>query len=272
MSSHISYKELLDIVSWGVCFMPMKGNSVNDRRLDRIEKIDNAAHKGVYVGSPGKDIFFMLPHLNDKQLSVVAHSLCRQFPKKPPKVYANIAACLRFIYGQFEKQGSLRSEKDFDRMKNNMPDWSLSRKFIGLMEDEFSKDKNYYGLSMIYEMEGHRLGDEAVLFNDSSQIDKMENVYNKCVKYAYKCKNYKHLFSIPYWAYEYFKKFGDKKRAVKYGELAIKNARKHYLKYFPKGEKYYSKRLSDAFFYIKDDCEKDFVRDYGKSVRNKFEK
>ncbi len=264
----LNYDQLLEIVSWGIFSMDMKGNSVCDKRLDKIKKIDGAAYGGVYVGSPGRDIYSMLPYLNDHQTKEISVLLCSKFPKKPPRTYANIAACIRFIYGQFEKQGSLRSDKDFERMKKEKIDWSLSRNFLKLVMKELKNRNNYYGLTMLYEMEGHRLGDEAVISKNRSKLEKMEKNYNKCVKYAGKCRGYKHMFSIYYWAYEYFRKFGDVKNSIKYAELSIINANKYYYKYFPKGEQYYSNRLLKAFKYIDkmEDSNKNKLRSFLKKI------
>ncbi len=274
--SHITYFQLLEIISWGIFSMKMKGKSVSDKRLKKYNKIDNAMHGGVYTGSPGKDIYYMLKYLSEKQMVEVVFKLAEQFPCCPSENYVNVAACIRFIYGQFEKQGILRSEQDFKRMKNKELDWSLSRKFLKLLENKFKEYCNFYGLAMIYEMDGHRLGDEAVINNDKNKLEEMEKKYNKCVKYANKCKSYKHLFSIYYWASKYFIKFGDVNKAIKYAKLSIENAVKYYRKYFPNGEKYYRDRLFNVYMYIgKNDKKsnwKNFKNKYDKYIKNNFKK
>jgi len=230
----------------------MKESSVYSKKLKKIKKIDNAMYGGIYTGSPGRDIYFMLPYLNAQQMEEVAEKLSDKFLKNPPKGYANTAACIRFLYGQFEKQGVLRSEEDFKRMKREKQDWSFSRKFIKLLEKDLKKNNNYFGLSMIYEMEGHRLGDEAIIYKDRNKLEEMENIYNKCVSCAKKCKGYKHMFSIYYWASEYFHKFGDINKSLEYSKLSIINADKYYHKYFPRGEIYYKERLKQKMKHIRD--------------------
>ncbi len=230
--------------------MKMKGNSVSDKRLKKCNPIKGAIYNGIYVGSPGRDIYFMLPYLDRNQMKEISIIMKNNFPKKPPKTYVNISACIRFIYGQFDKQGILRSEKDFKRMKRNKPDWTFSREFIWFLFEELRKDNNFYGLSMLHEMEGHRLGDEALIYKDKKKLKHMECNYFLCVEFAYKCNSYKHLFSTYYWAGEYFAKFGDTKNAVKYFKLAISNAEKYYYKYFPNGERYYKIRFKKAIRYI----------------------
>jgi hypothetical protein len=253
--------------------MEMRAGFVRDKRLNRCKKIENAMYGGIYIGSPGRDIYYMLPYLSDEQMNEVVIKLSEKFPETPPKTYANVAACIRFIYGQFEKQGSLRSEKDFERMKKEKLDWELSRKFLKLLKGKFKKNNNFYGLSMLCEMEAHRLGDEAILNKDKDKLEEMERIYNKSVKYAQKCKSCKHMFSIYYWAAEYFKKFPEKKKAVEYYKLSIVNANKYYRKYFFEGDQYYSSRLLNSLSYI---CKKDkkdgkmFKDKYIKHVKNKF--
>ena len=90
------------------------------------------------------------------------------------------------------------------------------------------------------------------------KLEEMEDIYNKCVSCAKKCKGYKLMFSIYYWASEYFHKFGDIDKSLEYSKLSLINAEKYYHKYFPNGEKYYSKRLGDLLGYIKDDNKKDW--------------
>jgi len=273
---HITYEQLLTVVSWGIFSMDMKGSSVYGKKLKKIKKIDNAMYGGIYTGSPGRDIYFMLPYLSDQQMEEVSKKLSDKFLKNPPKGYANTAACIRFLYGQFEKQGILRSEEDFKRMKKEKSDWSFSRKFIKMLEKYLRVDNNYFGLSMIYEMEGHRLGDEAIIYRDKNKLERMEEIYNKCVLFADKCNGYKHMFSIYYWAAEYFDKFGNIFKSLEYSKRSIKNANKYYYKYFPKGEIYYSERLRQRIKYIRDnDTKQNWEHFYdrccqGKKIKNIF--
>ena len=273
--SHITYKQLLEIVSWGIFSMDMKGNSVYDERLYKIKNIEGASYGGIYVGSPGRDIYYMLPFLREEEMKEVAILLCSKFPKYPPNSYVNVAACIRFIYGQFEKQGVLKSEEELKKMKESKIDWSLPRKFLKLLYNEMKENDNFYGLVMLCEMEGHRLGDEAVINKDKIKLDEMEKKYNESVKYAYKCGSYKHMFSIYYWMGKYFKEFGETDKAVKYFKLSIIKASKYYRKYFIKGDQYYSKRLSNSFDYIKKydiDNWENFKKKYKKNIKNRFKK
>jgi len=279
LNPHISYEELLKIVSWGIFSMDMVGG-VQVKNVDgklercRSKNIKNAMHLGVYIGSPGKDIYMMLPYLNNDQMGKVAVKLSDHFPKAPPRNYGNVAACVRFIYGQFEKQGILRSKKDFKRMKKEKIDWLLPRKFLKLLYKELEKKKNYYGMTMLCEMEAHRLGDESILNNSKKKLEEMEKMYLMTIKYAFECKSYKHLFSMYYWASEYFREFGKTEKAVEYCKISIKNASKYYRKYFYNGEGYYSKRFRKSYQYIRENIGEEewhtFEKKYRDRVKNKF--
>jgi hypothetical protein len=257
MSPHITYKELLKLVSYGIFSMKMKGTQVSDERLKECVQIENAMYKGIYIGSPGRDIYYMLPYLSKDQMIEVASLLAMKFPNNPPKRnHVNISACMRFIYGQFDKQGILRSEKDFERMKQEDLEWDLSITFLDILIKEFKNNKNYYGLTMTYEQMAHRLGDKAVLNDDKKRMIHMEKTYGKSLKYAYKCNSYKHLFSLYYYMGKYFLKFGDKENSLKYFRLTIDNVDKYYNKYYPKGDRYWSPRLKTIISYIEKKSDK----------------
>ena len=276
-SQHITYKELLEIVSWGIFNMNYKGTSIGDKRLAKVKKeaaknpILNAYCKGLYTGSPGRDIYFMLPYLTNMQMREIAILLNKNFPVSPQKSYTNVAVCIRFIYGQFEKQGVLKSDADLKEMRKNKVDWSLSRKVLKMLYEELEKNSNFYGLSILCEINGHRFGDESIINRDKVKLEEMENEYLNAINFARKCGGYKHLFSIYYWAYKYFRKFGETGKAFEYGRLAIIGAGKYYHKYFPNGEQYYSKRLKSCLEYVRENGTgqwNNFYKKYVKTIKS----
>ncbi len=264
---HLTYDKLLKITSYGIFAMNFKGTSVNDRRLKKCKRIKDAMHEGIYTGSPGKDIYYMLPYLNENQMDEIARKLEKKFPKTPPGNHVNVGALVRFIYGQFEKKGILRSDEDFERMKKEKLDWELSSKFVDLLYDKLEKNMNYYGMAILCEMKAHRLGDKAVLEKDNNKLLKMEKLYEQAVINAGKCKSYKHLFTPYYWAFRYFEKIKCKDNAIKYAFLTFKQAEL----YCPDARPGYVTKLFDCARYIeKYDKEewKDFVKKY-KNSNNK---
>lgn len=228
----------------------------------------NAYNGGVYLGAPGKDLYWFLLDADDNDMELFAQELCKQFPRKPPGNHVAYAACIRYIYGQFEKQGTLRSDSDFKRMKKEGIDWEKPRIFIDKMFRIFKENNHYYGLTILCEMEAHRLGDEAILNNDGSKLDEMESMYCNSWNNAKKCKSYKHLFSPYYWSARYFAKYGDKKRALKYSILTLRNAEK----YCPGSKKSYVDKVLFCVKYIKKNDKENWEKIYNKykkSARNK---
>ncbi len=210
-------------------------------------KMQGAFNGGDYLGRPGKDIYFFLPKLNVEQFYNIVDQLSLRFPHDPPTNHVGYAGCIRYIYGQFEKQGILRSEGDLQRMQGENIDWNLPRKFMYALRDKFLEQKNYYGLCIYYEMEAHRMGDKAILKNDIDMLNKMEKSYLMAVEYAGRCNSYKQLFTPYYWCFEYFKKYKNKKKALKYARLTIKNADR----YCPDARPGYVTKLFSCIKYIK---------------------
>jgi len=231
--------------------MDIKKNRIVGEKIKSIESMDDAIAGGIYLGSPGKDIFLMLPYLSDEQMREVADMLAYQWCESPPVTNVNYAALIRYTYGQFAKQGIHRSKEDFERMKKEKQEWELPRKFLKFLYEEFDKINNFYGLCILCEMEAHRLGDEAVLNKDGLKLVEMEDMYLKAISFAKECNSYKHMFSLYYWAAKCFIEFGSEDNAIRYSKLAIREAGKYYHKYFPKGEQYYSVRLGHCAEYIK---------------------
>jgi len=275
--SPITFEQLLEIVSWAIFTKKVKQNQVVTSNM-KNKKIKGAAYGGFYIGSPGRDIYFMLPYLSEEQMKVCASKLADKWPSVPPKVNVQFAACVRFIYGQFEKQGLLKNEEAFALMKKRMPDWSLSRKFMNYLKGEFKERNNFYGLAIVFEMEGHRLGDEAVVRNDKKKFKEMEQAYNLSVEFAHKCNSYKQMFTPYYWCAQYFVKGRRKKMAIKYCKLAIQSANLYSNNYVPGGEVAYVDRFSKCIRYLRknDKKWKSFYHTYKKTknltIKKSFEK
>jgi len=209
--------------------------------------VRHAFNGGDYLGSPGKDIFFSLPHLDEQQMHQLARKHCNQYPEKPPGNHVGIAACIRYIYGQFEKQGVLRSKADHRRMIEQDVDWSLPRKFVEIMKNIFEEQKHYYGLTILAEMEAHRLGDEAILNKDKDKLLQMEQTYLFSAVCAHKCESFKQMFTPYYWAAKYFMLAKMKDKAWEYSRKTIKAAEKH----CPDARKSYIEKLIDCGNFMK---------------------
>jgi len=71
---------------------------------------------GLYLGAPGKDIHYVLPDMSEEQMDIFVKKFATKYPKNPPGDHVKWAAVIRYIYGCFEKQGTLRSKDDKNRM------------------------------------------------------------------------------------------------------------------------------------------------------------
>ena len=237
MEYNLSFEDLMELCSKKIMAKvpkvpgPMKG----------------AFNGGDYLGRPGKDIYFALPKLDEDQFNQVAERLSLQFPHEPPNNHVGYAGCIRYIYGQFEKQGILRSEDDLKRMQGEDIDWDLPRKFMCALKDKFLEQKNFYGLCIYYEMEAHRLGDEAFLNNNNEKREEMEVCYLESVLYAQQCKSLKQLFTPYFWCFKYYARLGDHKKALDYVLKTLEQMEKH----CPSSKQGYLVKAMDCSSYLK---------------------
>lgn len=212
---------------------------------------------GNYLGAPGREIFFCLPELDEHQWDELAEKHAKQWPTpkegqpyKTPGNHVGFAACIRYIYGQFEKQGIMRSKEDKKRMQRDGVDWTLPQKFIDTLREKFVANGCDYGMCITYEMEAHRIGDSAILAGRGVEraklLDKMAWTYIQSVKHAEKCNSYKQYFTPHYWAAKYFME-ADDERAKDYSVKAIKRAED----FCPDARGSYVSKLVDCAQYLK---------------------
>jgi len=243
-SQHITYDELLELASWGLFAMKFKGVQINDKRIIEYKKapVQGAYYNGIYVGSPGMDIYMMLPFFTDKQMDEVADLVAYQFPKKPPGNHVNVGSFIRFLYGHETSSGALHSN-----YVSKEAGWDLSRKFVEKLFSRLEAKKNLYGMCVLSEMEAHRLGDEAALNGDPDKLVEMEKLYRKSVRLAHRCASRKQMFTPYYWAFMYFRRCGHREKSLEYCYLTIKHA----YRYCPDSRPGYITKLSNCVKYIK---------------------
>jgi len=211
----MTLNELLELIDLGI---PLK---IRKKR----PLVSGAFEEGMYLGCPGKDIFFFLKTAQDEQLDIIAKNLSKQIPHTPPNDHVGNAACIRYIYGQFEKNGIFKSNKQ--EILENKANWETAEKFMDMLEDKFKQVDNCYGLSLVSEMRAHRRGDLAVINKDKSEAIKMEKLYRRSYKNAAKCNSLKHMFTPFYWCSKYFDELGNKEKSIKYAKKCLIEAYKY---------------------------------------------
>jgi len=258
LSYHMSFDDLLLLIKSGI---------ENNLKSKRKPICLNAFRKGVYLGSPGKDIYMALSWMNEEQIAISANELAKHYPSKPPQGHLGYAACIRYIYGCFDKQGCLLSSWHRNIMKKQNEDWSKPRHFMNLVNINFKSSNCWYGQVLYNEMEGHRLGDHILISNDYFLKDKMLFHYNMAHSIAVKIKSFKHTFTSMYWAASYLEYF-DKKMAVEYHKKNLKFMEK----YCPDSRPGYKEKATHSLKYIYaylNKNEKDDYKKFLKHLKNK---
>jgi tetratricopeptide (TPR) repeat protein len=223
---HISYEQLLEIVDRAIFTMKIKRGCLVDVRLSEISPIEGAHKGGIYLGSPGADIFYSLPYLTEHQIDELAIKFSETIPFELPPAHDNMSACFRLIYGRLVKHGIMLSKSAIDDVKKEIDHWEYPRKFLKKVHDNLKKSNNNYGLAVLCSMSAHRLGDEAVISHDIELLYLMGKKYEEAVCYAKKCNSKVHVFTSYYWGAKYYDKYGDKARAVEWYSMMIENFNK----------------------------------------------
>ena len=213
----LSFKELLELTSWGV---PREISREKERREKYPPMKGSIKNGGHYRGVPGLDIAACLPELSNEEMLLLADELSDQYPKIAPEENIGYAGCIRDIHGEWTK-GRV-AFTSIEKLKNLNIDFELPGKFIKLLEENFIKKNNNYGLCVLYEVSGHRYGDQVLIFDDETKMKQMWHSYMLSVKHAHKCNSDKHKFTPYYWAAMYFKLFGKKKKALRNFNIFLK--------------------------------------------------
>ncbi len=218
------------------------------KRNEKGFRVKGAFRSGAYLGCPGKDIYFALYHMSDEQENQVVSALADVIPVAPPGNYEHVAACFRYIYGCFDKQGCLLSNKHRKMIATFT--WDEQDKFVGKLEAKLQEINNSFGLLALYEMKAHRLGDKAITTNNLPLMKNMIECYEKSVAYIpdlkSKYKGYSYRHTPYFWCACYLERY-NKAKAVNYH---IKSLR-HLEKYCKEVKKDYRKKVAHSVLYIK---------------------
>lgn len=197
------FRYLNAIVQRGI--VPKKYNGKPYRRA-----IDN----GLYMGCPGKEIFYGLACLKNVELDRLAQSVAKVLPATYPGRGVHLSVFLRYVYGCFDKQGCLHTESQTNQWRHEKKNWELPDKFINLVMQHCIAAKKTYGYLMCLEMRGHRIGDQMILTGDTSNLDLMLFHYRKASKLARKIHANKNTFSPYFWGMRYLSALKQDKQII----------------------------------------------------------
>lgn len=256
----MQFEDILALIACGIRKKERKGYDA---------EVDGAFRKGNYLGCPGKDIYFalMFMDMDSEEMRDLAEATAAMYPATAPTNHVHTAACIRYIYGCFDKQGCLLSKKHQKMMAKEDADWSIPNRFMALLKREFKKQDNKYGLIILHEMRAHRFGDKACLKNDQRYLRLMMGHYLRSQKLAEEIKCWKQTFTPFYWAASYLERF-DTKRAMRYHQKNLLMMEK----YCPDARPGYSNKAIHSFLYLKKNMEKKVWKKFSqkaKKFRNK---
>ena len=259
------YEELLELISWGI---PRQLDKEKER-IQKHKKIQNAFYGGHYVGAPGRDIKVLLPFLNYIQLQEIANELSNQYPLISKGNHIGYSACIRYIYGMEDSRLGLLQSKEYCKTKKEKGlDWEVADKLIKLLENNFIKKNNHYGLCILYEMKAHRLGDKFIISGNKKFAKKMEQLYVNSQKKSQLCNSYKHKFSPYFWAAKYFEQFKMEKKMLYYANLCITAANET-----PAAKESYANKIMSCFLMFKKTLDKkqwyNFYKQWKRKAKNR---
>lgn len=226
----IDFNQLLKLLECGIC--------------GKIKKphISYAFDNGNYTGFPGKDIYFALEWMTDEQQNIVAEKLAGCFPYKPPTDHVEFSACVRYLYGCFDKQGCLLSSEHKEIIAEM--DWCKSEEFMRKLIECFKKMQKDYGLVVSYEMLAHRIGDR-ILSANANSVELMIKYYHLSHQLALKIKSLKHIFTSYYWCARYLENINPK-LSIMYHEMNLKMMES----YCPDTREGYVEKAKDSIEYL----------------------
>lgn len=180
--------------------------SLSDRGIvskkTSLPPFKRAIAAGLYLGCPGKEIFYGLNLLSRHGMERLAAVVADKFPDTPQRS-VHLSAFFRYVYGCFDKQGCLNGDDQAAAMIKEKRDWSKSDEFVDVLISSFKEISNRYGELISYEMKAHRVGDTVIIRNDMTMLPKMLLLYDSAGQIAEEIMARKNVCSAYYWAFRY---------------------------------------------------------------------
>lgn len=179
--------------------------SIVPRKHDHMSPVEYAYESGMYMGCPGKELYFSLPSFSVEQIEKLIPIVCMSFPKLPPGRSVHFSVFWRYFYGVFDKRGVFNSKHNLNNITSN---WPIYFSFVdSVIEHYKSMSCIHFGQIIATEMLAHRFGDKFVLSADVGEKIKhkkqMIECYENTYKLAIQIKAKKNAFSSLYWCSSY---------------------------------------------------------------------
>lgn len=206
----------------------MFDRGILSNKFHYLEPLQFGHKSGLYAGCPGVDIYnYLNASFNDDELNRLIQRTASFFPETRSGRPTNLTCFLRNIYNMEQKNGVLLHDVRKKELIALHPDWKISHIFIDRLIERLVNTKKYYGIIIAKEMKAHRLGDEAIIYNNVNILKETILIYSYCYEESIKMSVVKNECSSSYWAARYLLEFGFNKWSLMWGWRFI-NA---YLKY-----------------------------------------
>lgn len=204
---NIKFQDLITLLSRGIL----------NRKFQHLEPLDFGHENGLYIGCPGKELYFYLKNNNnEKELELISDVVCDLFPEERVRS-TNLTAFLRYSYGMWNKNGCLLSEDQKQQLIQQKPDFSLTHRFVDLLLSKMELKNKCYGVIITKEIKAHRLADEAIINKNKKLFKRAINIYDWCIEESLKRNIIKNICSGKYWASRYMLEFGkNDEKAIEY--------------------------------------------------------
>jgi hypothetical protein len=200
-----------------------KGGDINKTTLSSIEY---AIDGGIYMGCPGKEIYYSLPFFNLEEKDQLIVLILNAFPMGTGRS-VHLSLFWRYLYGMFDKWGCLNDREDvLGKFKNSPVDWSLYFDFVERFLSA-AEGKNPYAYIIASEMYAHRLGDQYLINQKKVYFKQMIEMYDKTISLSTQLSVAKNSFSAPYWCCIYLFKMKKFDQSYYYGNLFLDNCNKY---------------------------------------------
>ena len=158
-----------------------------------------AIEDGMYMGCPGKEIFFSMSKLSVEDREKLVDPIISLFPRSLNSRSVHYSLFWRYFYGVFDKRGLLNKKKD-----NTIQVSSLWNDYFFYADHIMSCfPPSHYGYVVALEMKAHRVGDLFLLTKEDKYKKQMLDMYDEVYRLSPVVGAKKNAFSSMFWCSVY---------------------------------------------------------------------